>query len=279
MQAFTRRQELDRVTGDAATEQSLQLRNAQIGETMAQAEQRRLEPFLKAEELRAQNERFEATERGRNQRADATNKTRVQTAAESNELRKKEFEERQRHNLATENKPTSNTRTVANTIFERDDDGVWRVAPGAPPPFTPADMRTAEREGERSTERDEKGRQAKALFEKGAQYWDQAKQKREEARQLGLGPDGNPSRIRATQNDDSIKRLMREAEKLEEKTRDVQVQGDLLAAQSESGPAAQPSKSGGGKAFDLGRWKRDHPGADPSAVIERARKANMRIIE
>lgn len=246
MQAFMRRQELDRNAGELATEEQLRLREAQIGETMAQTEQRRLEPYLKAEELRAQNARFEATERGRNTRAAASNQTRMDAASKSNELRAKALEETQRHNKAIENRPPSNTRTVANTIFERDADGVWRVAPGAPPPFTPADAARAEREGVRSEDRTEKGRQAEALFRKGSEYWDQAKAKREEARRLGLGPDGNPSRIAARTNEDTITRLTREAEKLEEKTRDVQVKGDMLAAESESGPKA----SNGGRTIE-----------------------------
>lgn len=112
IQAFNRRLEQDQVAGDLATEQKLQLQNAQIGETVAQAEQRRMEPYLKAEELRAQNERFEATEAGRNRRADASNRTRVQTATEANKHRQSTLEETIRHNRAMENRPGAATEEI-----------------------------------------------------------------------------------------------------------------------------------------------------------------------
>jgi len=119
LQAFTRQQELDRNAGNLANEQAIALKGAQVGETFAQAEQRRLEPYLRAEELRAQNERFEATERGRNERAAASNRTRVQTATTANELRGKSLEETMRHNRAVENKPGTATEeiTVAGRTF------------------------------------------------------------------------------------------------------------------------------------------------------------------
>lgn len=276
LQAFNRRAELDRNAGELSTEQKLQLQNAQMAETAAQAEQRRLEPYLKAEELRAQNERFEATERGRNERAAQSNRTRAQAAAEANRLRAEALEETKRHNRETERKPGSKYRTVANTIFEVDDDGIWRVAPGAPPPFSPTDAARAEREGVRSTERMEKGRQAEALFRKGSEYWDQAKAKRAEADRLRLKPDGTPRQFISDTVDAQIRTLIREAESLEAKTREVQIRGDLLAAEAESGSAASTggrTLEGAIEAFRKDK-KRNPTGREPTAEeIERMRKA------
>jgi hypothetical protein len=245
IQAFTRRTELDRNAGELSTEQKLQLQNAQIGETVAQAEQRRMEPYLRAEELRAQNDRFEATEAGRMARAEASNKTRVQTAAEANKARQATLAETMRHNRAVEGRPTgTNERTVNGAIYAKDKDGVWRLAPGSPAPQPSVAQR---RSTEKADDRTEKGRQAQSLYQKGSDYWDQAQQKREEARRLGAGPDGNPSRLAATRNEEAIRRLNREAEQLESKTREVQIRGDMLAAEAESGPA---SSGGGGRTLE-----------------------------
>lgn len=271
LQAFQRRQELDRNAGELGLEQKLQLQNAQIGETDAQAEQRRMQPLIEAEKLRRQEEQAVMLEEGRNRRTEATNKTRVQTATEANKARQAALEETRRHNRETERKPGSKYRTVANTIFEVDDDGVWRVAPGAPPPFSPSDAARAERQEVRSTERDEKARQAEALFKKGSEYWDQAKAKREEARKLGLGPDGNPSRVASTRNEDAINRLLREAANLEGQTRDVQIRGDILAAESESQPAAGSSGRTlkGAKAAFRAKYNRE-PTAEETERMKRA---------
>lgn len=282
MQAFQRRQELDRNAGELSTEQQLQLGSARIDETTAQAEQRRLEPYLRAQQLEQQQRNAELMEQGRNDRATAANKTRVQTAAEANKLRQAQLEETQkrtaetvRHNKVVEGKPSgSNEKIVNGAIYRKDAEGVYRLAPGSPPPLPSG---TEVRITENTAERAAKGKQAAALYQKGSDYWDQAKAKRAEADRLSKGDDGQPSRIRATQNEDAIKRLIREAEGLENKTREVQIQGDKLAAESEATGDTQPASIG--KAFDLGRWKRDHPGADPSSVIQRAKDARMRIIE
>lgn len=276
MQAFQRRLELDRSTGDLATEQKLQLGNAQIGETLAQAEQRRLEPFLKAEELRRQDERARATEEGRNRRNETTNRTRAQTAAEANRLRQAQLEETERHNRAVEARPPSNTdRTVNNAIYRRDADGVYRLAPGSPAPSpTAAD----DRRTERSADREAKGKQAAALYQKGAEYWDTAKAKRAEADRLGRGADGQPSRIAARANEAAIKALTNEAESLERQTREVQLRGDLLAAEAESGPA-QPAAGGRsiqGAIEAFRTAKKREPTADEIRRMEEALKRSRR---
>lgn len=282
VQAMTRQQETDRLTGQIEQEQGIAARNAAIYAQQAQPELRALQIQRQIDEDAARQADRKA--RGEDRDADRALRekeanTRSEQAAAANKLRQQQLEETRRHNRETERKPGSKYRTVANTIFEVDDDGVWRVAPGAPPPFSPSEAARTEREGVRADERREKGRQAEALYRKGAEYWDQAKAKREEARQLGLGADGQPSRVAGTRNKESIDRLLREAESLEGKTRDVQKEGDLKAAEAESGPDTQPASSGTGKAFDLRRWKKDHPGQDPSGVIKRAKDAQMRIIE
>lgn len=249
LQAFQRRAELDQNAGELNTEQQLQLGSARIDETAAQAEQRRLEPYLRAQQLEQQQRNAEMAEEGRNQRNTASNKTRLEAAADANKLRQAQLEETQkrteetvRHNKVVESKPTStNERVVNGAIYRKDDSGVWRRAPGSPAPLPSG---TEVRISENTADRTAKGRQAAALYDKGKDYWDQAQQKRTEADRLGKGDDGNPSRIRATQNEVAIKRLLREAEGLENKTRDVQIQGDKLAAESESGPANKASTGG-----------------------------------
>lgn len=119
IQAFTRRQEMDRNAADMSAEQALQLKNAQIGETEAQAEQRRIQPLLEAEKIRREEERTGMLEEGRNKRAELGARTRSQTAAEANKLRRESLEERQRHNKAIEGKTAATEEiTVAGRKFK-----------------------------------------------------------------------------------------------------------------------------------------------------------------
>lgn len=119
MQAFTRRQELDRNAADMAGEQALQLRHAQIGETVAQAEQRRVQPILELEKLRRAEEQADELEAGRNRRADQANRTRSQTAAETNRMRQERLAEQTRHNKAVEGKTAATEEiTVAGRKFK-----------------------------------------------------------------------------------------------------------------------------------------------------------------
>jgi hypothetical protein len=273
MQAFMRRQELDQSTGDLAAEQGLQLRNAQIGETVAQTEQRRLEPYLKAEELRAQNERFEATERGRSERATAAETGRSARAAETNAMRKRRLEEQERHNKAVENKPGSATEeiTVAGRKF--------KVSPS-----TAARILEARSTGANKV-RVESGIEADLETEAANDHLAKRKAAENSASTLRAERDQLTAGTNARRNEARVKELDRQIAQEETEARYRQKEADdafTRARKAKAKEASQPSQAGstgGSKAFDLGRWKRDHPGADPSAVIQRAKDAGMRVIE
>lgn len=221
--ALTRQQEIDRVGGQAEQQAGLDLAAARIGGVEAQAEYDRVRPLIEAARIQQQqdtsNARIGATREATAARSAA--------AAEANRARIAANAERERHNRAVEGKPTgTNERTVNGAIYRKDNEGVWRIAPGSPAPAPRRDI-PGEKATDRQREATEKGRQAEALYRKGSEYWDQAKAKRAEAAQLGSSVVGR------TTNKDTITRLTREAEGLEAKTREVQLKGDLLAAESE----------------------------------------------
>ena len=284
MQAFQRRQELDQSTGDLAAEQSLQLRNAQIGETLAQADQRRLDPLIEAEKLRQQRETTEMLEGGRNRRADASNRTRVETASEANRLRRESLEERQRHNKAVENRPGTATEeiTVAGRKFKVPPATAARILEDRQKSRAEVDIE-ADLETEAANDHLTRRREADETVSR----------LRAEREKLTHGskqlPDGtwgwqeDPRLV--DRNSAAIRDIDRQIAETERESAYRQKEADdafsrARKAKAKAGSAgAGASSGGGGRAFDLGRWKRDHPGADPSAVIQRAKDADMRIIE
>lgn len=276
MQAFTRQQELDRLAGDISTELSLQGKQAQVEATIAQPELRALQ-IQRQIDLDAQRNEDRDASRALREKRDERAYTQAQQA---NELRARQFEETGRHNRAMENRPTgsqSNEHTVNGAIYRKDENGVYHLAPGSPPPAPRRDI-PGEKEDERSRERYEKGQLARSLYDKGSAYWRQAQEKREAARKLGIGSDGQPSRIAATRNEDAIKQLIREAEGLEAKTREVQIEGDKAAAVADSGPQASRPDSGGrtieGAIEAFKAAKKRAPTADEIARMRKALQGN-----
>lgn len=250
MQAFTRQQELDAQENSIKGMQEVEFNQARIAETQAQAQQRAAQPqmevytdpqsgeqyTLKSGEAArlAQRDRERAAKAAEEKDRyvdyvppDAPPGTKARRIKESEAARLDEdYTQHQRRPPAA--KPD---RVINNQIWRPDADGIYHLAPGSPPPKTQRDI-AAEKEGERSTERAAKGKQAAALFQKGHDYWKQAKAKRAEAAAL---PRSTPQR------DDRITQLLREAIGLENKTREVQIKGDLLAAEAEAGPTASRS--------------------------------------
>lgn len=259
MQAYTRDQELDRLRGDITGDQKMELGNAQISETMAQADARRAEPYLRA----AQLERQEANDQ-------AAREERVLTRQQRDEdtrIRRERADEAIRHNKAMETRPTgADEREVNGAIYRKDANNVWRLAPGSPPPRDMAREKRTEKDEENAAAEIEAGN----LFAKGAEYWDQAQKKREQADKLPRTTPGY---------DQKVSQLLREAAGLESKTHEVQLKGDGLAAKAKAGATAAANTPTKGGAFNLRQWKDDHPGADPSSVIQRAKDKKLRIIE
>jgi hypothetical protein len=115
MQAFTRKQEMDRVTGDVVTEQTIQARNAAIAADIAQPELRALQIQRQIDQDRMANEDRDADRAIR----DRTATTRATQAEEANRQRKARLEETMRHNKAMEGKTAATEEiTVAGRKFK-----------------------------------------------------------------------------------------------------------------------------------------------------------------
>lgn len=275
MQAFLRRQEMDRNAADMAGEQALQLRHAQIGETVAQAEQRRIQPALEMEKLRRQEEQADELEAGRNRRADQANRTRSQTAAETNRMREERLKEQTRHNKAVEGKTAATEEiTVAGRKFKVSPATAARILESR---STAANKPDKERT-ESALEADLETEAANDHLAKRQDAEKTASTLRAERDQLTSSP------IAARRSEARIKELDRQIAQAEQEARYRQTEADNSFARARKAKAKAGSQSAGagsgtGKAFDLGRWKRDHPGQDPSTVVQQARDRGMRIIE
>lgn len=266
IQAFTRRQELDRSTGDLSTEQKLQLQNAQIGETMAQAEQRRLEPLLRAEELRNQNERFEATERGRNDRAALSNRTRVATAETSNKLRAAGLEETMRHNRAVEARPGTATEeiTVGGRTFRVSANTAARIL----------EDRTTGRANKQSEARLESDLETEAANDHLAKR--QAAE--ENASRLRAERDTLAKGAGARTNEPRIKELDRQIAQEEVEARYRQKEADesfARARKAQARSAASPSNSGESRTIEgaIEAFKKAKGRAPTEEEVSRMRRA------
>lgn len=280
MQAFQRRQELDQSTGELATEQQLQLRNAQIGETLAQAEQRRMDPYLEAEKLRQQRENAEMLEGGRNRRAELgartrvetateANKTRAQAAAEANKLRRESLEERQRHNKVVENKPGTATEeiTVAGRKFKV-------------PAATAARILEARSTGTNKA-RVESGIEEELETEAANDHLTKRRQAEESASVLRAERDKLSTGVGARRNEARVKELDRQIADAEREASYRQREADdafqrARKAKAKGGGTQQPASSGGGGRTLEGAVEafRKKLGREPTAEeTERMRRA------
>lgn len=254
MDAYLRKQEMDRNTEEITQQQGVEFGNARLKETLAQAEQRRAEPALRQaaidrqianDELLAadREDRLEETRRMNSARiaqfeeATKNRQAQLKLARERLEQRAKQHQEtlaeRIRANKARESKPT---RDIAG-----------------------------EKESDRLRAALEASKQAEALYSKGHDYWEQAKQKRAEADRLSASP---TSRI---QNKERIRALTDEAESLEKQTREVQKEGDMKAAESQAKGTANPSGGGGKLDEQTIRNAAIERGLDPEEAVRRAR--------
>lgn len=235
IQTWSREQELKKSAADIAEQQGIEMRQAQIAEAQSR-------PELGA--LRVQHQLDAEKQRQADREAD---NTRADSAATQ---RGREATERERHNKVMENKkpPTSTpTRTLGGQIFEKGDDDVWHVAKGSPPPAPTA---AADRSTKRSEDKSAKAQQASTLYKKGEDYWNQAQAKRKEAEGL------QKKRFLTDPEKSRLSALTREAEGLEAKTREVQLKGDDLAAESEAINESAP-KSGRTIEGAIEAFKRD----------------------
>lgn len=264
VEKFQRENELAQLRGEIGEDQGIAYKDAQIAGAKAQPELR---------ELQVKNTINESLLREQDRRAD---NRRADTAIGET---KRATDERIRHNKELEKKPGARpTRTLNGQIWEKDDDGVWKVGKGSPPPTPPKPAASTAAADERRAVRSEKkaaaGREAAALYKKGSDYWDQAQAKRKEAETLSA------KKFQTDAEKATIARLNREAEGLEAKTREVQIKGDGLAAESEGTDEAPQSTGGTRKSFNLGAWKRDHPAATPAEVeAKRQQYSAYRIVE
>lgn len=268
MQKFQRDTELGQLRDDIGGDQSIEMKNAQIADEASKPE---------LNSLRIQNTLNEALLRERDREADNTRADRLATATEGSAT------ERARHNKVMENKPSGSgpkEHVIHGQIWRPDSEGVYRVVPGSPA----ADPSpTAIAQGEKAAARTAKSNQAKALFQKGSEYWNQAQARRKEADaiQNATNPNGTKKAFFSDAELAKIKALTREAEGLEAKTREVQLKGDGLAAEAESEPEVpSPATPAVGKTFNLKAWKADHPNATPTEIeAKRKQYSTYRITE
>lgn len=255
-QAFNRKLELDRNTGELGQQIGVERGVAGVEDLLAQAEYQRARPGIETARIDQQRQadqgRIDATNRSTAQRHIAASAADADRDVEREYRHKRGLEglDVQREGIGqrrTAAEESANIRREANDI-RREGNEIRR--------------------GETARKTDVKSRQATSLYQKAEQHWNDAQAKRAEITKLSASPS---SRVA---NKDTIARLEREAEGLENKTRSLQVEGDKLAAE---GGAEDSGPSGG--TFDLRRWKADHPGVDPSEVIRKARDRQLKIIE
>jgi hypothetical protein len=257
VQALSRAQLVDELDRNLATTQQAELGNARINETNAQAEQRRLEPVLRAAQIQRQIDEDKAQETDR--------ATRSKQADEANKVRIRGIEERERHNRVME------TKTKERADQYRVDSTTGDIIAIDPDTNNTTVIRKGSKQHGAAA-------QAKAIWDAaGKQYdtdakpkWAEADRLREEAERLSA------DRVSAKQNEGRIKDLTRQADRLDKeaegianKVRTMQVEGDKLAA---SAAAA----GGGDDTEDRLRAAATAKGLDPDEAVRRYRARKNR---
>lgn len=262
MQALTRKQEMDRVTGDVVTEQTIQARNAAIAADIAQPELRALQIQRQIDQDAAMNADRDADRAIRAQNAT----TRSQQAQTANELRGKTLEETMRHNKAMEGKTAATEEiTVAGRKFKVSPNTAANILERRTAAITKPDK---ERE-ESSIEVDLETEAANDHLSKRKEADEQASTLRKEREDLtkGVGLVKNKARIA------EIDRQIAQAEK--EASYRQKEADDAFARARKAGAKAAAKPAGGGRTIEgaVEAFKKAKGRAPTADEIERMKAA------
>lgn len=278
VEAFTRRGELARNAGEVANEQELEMGTAKLAQTAAQTENLSQQPELQWYRLDEAHRRQAALEADR--AADNARADRAAHRAEGDSA------ERARHNKEMEARPTGGP-TEEITINGRK----MRVSANTAARI----LEDRTKAGNKPDPAREAGYEADAEHEAGEDHLNKRKAADTQAatlrtdREKVAGSTSTSLLHRKEFEAEKAKKLadydrqIREAEAestYRQREADDAFQRERKARAKAGSPTGTASNATPrGKVFNLGKWKTDHPGADPTSIRQRAIDAGMTVKE
>lgn len=268
MQAFTRKQEMDRNTGDIVTEQAITARNANIAADLAQPELAALRIQHQMDQAQMANEDRDADRAIRDRAAT----TRAAQAEEANRQRGARLEETMRHNKEIEKRtPATEEITVAGRKFKVSPNTAANILERRTTAAAKPDKAEKERE-ESSIEADLETEAANDHLAKRKEADDQASTLRKEREDLTKGVGLVKNKARIAEIDRQIAQAEKEASYRQKEADDAFAR----ARKAQSKATAKPTKAtGGGRTIEgaIDAFKKAKDRAPTTDEIERMRAA------